>query len=199
MPVGVNLEIFKPVPGISREPRSVVFLARMSQSKKPDVLVEALGELANKKEDFKAKFFGNPPIGQEEFYDKLKNLVTELKLSPSVSFVPGVANSDAPSIFSAFEIFVNLSPAGMYDKTIFEAAACGCLVLATSPDFAALVGDDRFYVTDTAPKALADKLAIILNLPEAEKESLRGKFKSIAAGQGLKNLSEKIFKEIKAK
>jgi glycosyltransferase involved in cell wall biosynthesis len=40
----------------------------------------------------------------------------------------------------------------MYDKTLFEAAACGCIVLAASKDFAQTAGQ-AFYFKDAVDLA----------------------------------------------
>lgn len=192
MPVGVDVEIFKPTVGVERKKRSIIFFARMSESKRPGVLLDALRLLMKRGADFSAKFYGNPPPAEKDFYEKLKQSFPELERYG----MPGVSNADAPRVFSEYEIFVNLSRAGMYDKTLFEAAACGCLVLAVSPDFAELVGDERFQITDLNPEAIADKLEKLLNLPDAEKFVLSEKFRAIAAGQDLQNLAVKLAEEI---
>ncbi len=196
MPVGVDTELFKPVADIKREPRSIIFYGRMSQSKRPDILLKALAELVRKGIGFIAKLFGNPPEREQKFYEDLKKSALDFGLSSRVGFLRSVPHIDGSKIFSAHEIFVNLSPAGMYDKTLFEASGCGCLVLSTSPDFAELVKDNRFFVTDLNPEAVAQKLEKILNFPESEKGELSKKFQQIALAQSLQNLSQKLFKEI---
>ncbi len=169
-----------------------MFLARMSRSKRPEILLGALRELKKKGVEFTAKFYGDPPATETDFYENLKENFPELKQWG----IAGIPNTEAPRVFSANEIFVNLSPAGMYDKTLFEAAACGCLVLAVSPDFAELVGDERFYITGTNPAAIADKLEKILNLSDSEKSALSEKFRNLSASQNLKKLSDQLLVEI---
>ncbi|MBU6323774.1 glycosyltransferase [Patescibacteria group bacterium] len=61
----------------------------------------------------------------------------------------------AGALFAANEIFVNTSPSGMFDKTLFEAGACGCTVLSSSKDFAALADPDTYFET---PEQLAARL-----------------------------------------
>jgi hypothetical protein len=46
-----------------------------------------------------------------------------------INFLPGVPNSQTPEIYASHEIFLNLTSLGSFDKTILEAAACGCRVL----------------------------------------------------------------------
>jgi peptidoglycan/xylan/chitin deacetylase (PgdA/CDA1 family)/glycosyltransferase involved in cell wall biosynthesis len=153
MPVGVDTERFKPDERISRVPHSILFLARMSPSKRPDMLVDALAALAHGGIDFTATFVGSPLPKDSSYYERLKEKVRPF--ANRVSFLPGVPNSETPDLYRAHEVFVNASPSGMLDKTLFEAAACGCRVLFASADFAELAGSAVHF--DTAAE-LANRL-----------------------------------------
>jgi glycosyltransferase involved in cell wall biosynthesis len=149
MPVGVDTERFFPDGNIVRRAHSILFLGRVSPSKRPEMLIDALALLAQKGAIFTASFVGYALPKDDAYYEGLKEKVRLLGLSESVSFHPGVPNSKTPSLYRAHEIFVNTSPAGMLDKTIFEAAACGCLVFAASPDFADMAGDEYTFGSTT--------------------------------------------------
>ena len=112
-----------------------------------------------------------------------------------VVFKPGLPYLEGPKVFSVNEIFVNLSPSGMYDKMLFEAACCECLVLTTSKDFAGLV-DERFHISDERLVAIADKLEKLLALPASEREVLGKKMREIALTQSLDNLATKLSQTI---
>ena len=75
MPIGIDLNRFKPMTEQKRKPRSILFLARMSPVKKPDVLVEALVLLANRKVDFVANFYGDAGVP--------KNVQRQIRLQAS--------------------------------------------------------------------------------------------------------------------
>lgn len=157
MPVGVDTGVFSPVQGIVRAPRSVLSLGRIAPSKRLEVLIEALGLLARKGVDFSATIVGTPLPKDQEYCESLKKSAQEL--GSRIAFVPGVPSAQTPRLFSAHQAFVNCSRSGMYDKTIFEAAACGCGVLASSDDWRALAGD-QYYFKDAAE--LAGKLEGLL-------------------------------------
>ncbi|MCR4276205.1 MAG: glycosyltransferase family 4 protein [Candidatus Parcubacteria bacterium] len=162
MPVGVDTERFFPDARIPRIPRSILFLSGMWPSKRPEVLVDALAILAREGQTFTADFYGSPLPETRDYYEKLKEKVRALGLASSVTFYPGPPNYQTPDIFRAHEIFVNCSPSGMFDKTLFEAAACGALVVASSVDFALLAGQDTWF--DSA-ETLAARLALVLGNP----------------------------------
>lgn len=145
MPVGVDTERFFPDACVKRKSRSILFLARMASSKRPDMLIDALAMLASGDIEFTATFVGSPMPADAEYYGSLKEKVRTLDLADRVTFHPGIPNGQTPDLYRAHEIFVNTSPSGMLDKTIFEAAACGCHVLAASADFAALAGPDTHF------------------------------------------------------
>ncbi len=147
MPVGVDTQTFFVNEAVSRVPHSVLFLARMSPAKRVEMLIDALALLAAEELNFTATFVGSPPPDQLAYYENLKQVVQAKGLSNRVRFLPAVANSDTVDLYRAHEVFVNTSPSGMFDKTLFEAAACGAKVLAASKDFAELAGKDAYFET----------------------------------------------------
>ncbi|HEY4498587.1 MAG TPA: glycosyltransferase [Candidatus Paceibacterota bacterium] len=143
MPVGVDMELYRPAGAVARIPRSILFYARIAPSKRPHMLLEALKDLHAKGVAFTASFYGSPLPNDIAYHEGLKRTVQDIGLSRQVRFAAGLPYLEGPQVFSAHDIFVNLSPSGMYDKTLFEAAGCECLVLACSADFARLM-DKQF-------------------------------------------------------
>lgn len=163
MPVGVDTERFTTPMNATRKPRSILFLARMSPSKRPEMLIDALATLAREHSDFVADFYGSPLPQDESYYESLKERVRTLGITRHISFYTGVSNDQTPELYRTHEIFVNTSPSGMLDKTIFEAVACGCIVLASSADFSEIAGTNSYF--DTAID-LAERLKEALALDE---------------------------------
>lgn len=145
MPVGVDTDRFSAGAHIVRKPHSILFLSRISPSKRPEMLIDALALLAVKSQTFNAIFVGSPLPKDVAYYESLKEKVRSLSLADSVTFLPGVPNAETPDLYRAHQIFVNTSQSGMFDKTLFEAAACGCRVFASSKDFATLAGEGSYF------------------------------------------------------
>ncbi|MDE2021699.1 MAG: glycosyltransferase family 4 protein [Patescibacteria group bacterium] len=175
MPVVADTERFTPDAHVARKPHSILFLARMAPSKRPEMLIDALAELARSGVDFNATLVGSPLPRDEKYYEGLKEKVCELGLEDNAIFLPGVPNEETPDLYRAHEIFVNASPSGMLDKTLFEAAACGCLPLAASADWAEQAGADLSF-TDAA--SLARRLAVTLAYSPADIEARAAKLRS---------------------
>ena len=192
MPVGVDLTVFRPE-GV-RTPRSILFLARFAPSKNPGVLLDALSILKERGVAFSASFYGSPLPRDAAYWESEKRRAHELGLSGSVTYYEGVPNSSTPRIYSAHEIFVNCSASGMYDKTIFEAAACGALSMAASLDYSA-IADPRLSFDGTA-RDLAVKLGEILALPALEKEHMQKECRIIAERNSLHTLGARLLAEV---
>lgn len=168
MPVGIDTKRFKPDEHIQRKSHSILFLSRMSPSKRPEMLIDALAELAQKNVDFTASLVGSPLPRDEAYYEGLKEKVRSLGLADQISFHPGIPNDQTPNLYRSHEIFINTSPSGMLDKTMFEAAACGCIVLSSSADFAELAGHDSYFESSTE---LAERLTSALAHPSASQSA----------------------------
>ena len=175
-------------------PRSILFLARFAPSKRPEVLLDALGILKERNVSFSASFYGSPLVGDGAFLEREQEHMRQLGLSDSVKFYAGVSNAETPPIYRAHELFVNCSKSGMYDKTIFEAAACGCLVLAASADYST-IGDPRLSFDGSADN-LAQKLQALLALSPQEKAALQKQGMMLAEGHSLETLGRRLLREM---
>lgn len=195
MPVGVDTSLFKSDSLVVRKPNSILFLARMSPVKKPDLLIKALVELHTQGLDFSASFYGDPISADEVYYSSLKRQVAEAGLDNKVVFYPGIANNQTPAIYNAHEIFVNLSSSGMYDKTIFEAMACGCLVLVSNENLRGQI-DDNFVFKQDDLAELGLKLKQLLGYTREQVEASRAKLGQFAESHSLERLSDKLFTAI---
>jgi len=143
MPVGIDTEFFKPNPTVERIPNSVLFLGRISPVKK---VLEFIGWV--KKNDYTVTLAGPILDRDKEYGDKvLKNL------SEKIKYVGSVGQEEARRLYQTHEMYANFTPAGSFDKTILEAAACGAKLFVQNPDF-----KTDFKVEDHSIKALMEKL-----------------------------------------
>ncbi len=192
MPVGVDTDVFKP--GGDRAPRSILFLGRIAPSKHPDVLVEALGLLHTRGVDFTASLYG-PTLPKDESYRAaLSRRIRELGLASKVSLHEGVQHSETSRLYASHEVFVNLSESGMYDKTLFEAAASGCIVVSRSDDFAHAFSE--CFTFDGSAESLADALEEGIRMPAAEGEEVFRALRAVAESNSLRALGDRLAEEI---
>ncbi len=184
MPVGVDIKS-STAKEIQRISKSILFLARIAPSKRPDMLVEALGILKGRDVHFSASVYGAPLPEHVAYYESIQHRAQELGLTGLVTFLGAVRHEEVAGIYAANEIFVNLSNSGMYDKTLFEAAAQGCAVLACSRDFAELSGTPA--VAPTA-QDVANRLEHMLLKPEPPAFDIQK--------HSLENLAKAVFNEV---
>ena len=194
MPVGIDTDIFVLAADISRNPNSILSLGRVAPSKKLHVLIEALALLKKRGVHFCASLYGSVHPSDEAYSASLKLNVSNFGLADIVMFHPGIPHSATPSVYNEHGIFVNLSESGMYDKTIFEAAACGTVVLAASKDLAELADERCITTGDSAD--IATKLEALLALSAEEREGLRAALRALAERHSLAALGERLSAEM---
>jgi len=192
MPVGVDTRRFsqgeKPIPG------SILFLARMAPSKRAELLLEALVLLKEKNIPFTASLVGSPLPKDEAYYESLRSRAQALGIADTVTFTPGPSYEEATAVFQRHEIFVNASRSGMFDKTLFEAAAGGALPIAVSEDWKKLAGDDLAFEAD--PESLAERLSALLAFPPHEKERIRAHLRGLVESHSLATLVTRLREEV---
>lgn len=171
MPVGIDTNLFK-IKSDDSEPSvkigKILFLSRMSPIKKPDLLIEALNILNKKNVSFKADFYGDALPKDEDYYSSLKTRVKEMGMEDKVKFYKGIPNYETPKIYSEYEIFVNLTPSGSFDKTILEAVACGCLLVIANKSLSGEV-DERMIIEKESPDKIAERINFWLKASGEEK------------------------------
>lgn len=195
MPVGVDIEYFKPQQNIERRKGSILFLARFSPTKRPDLLIEALKNVADSGIEYTASIYGDPIESDVEYYESIKARVLKYRLEQRVTFYKGLPNYETPKIYSAHEIFVNLSSSGMYDKTIFEAMACSCLIIASNDNLRGRISDD-FVFKQGDLKELTKKLEKLLDYSVGQKQVAVQELRKFTESHSLKNLANRLFKKI---
>lgn len=144
MPVGIDTDFFKPDPSIVRMPNSILFLGRISPVKKVLEFVEWFNTLDSK---FTATVAGSA-LPRDKSYEKL----VKSKADKRITFIGEVTQEKALKLYQSHETYVNKTPAGSFDKTIFEAKACGMKLIVDNPDA------KDFKVEDHSLKKLAQRL-----------------------------------------
>lgn len=192
MPVGIDTNLFVAKQGIKRIPRSVLFLGRVSPVKKPDLLTKALIEIKKQNIEFTASFYGDPLPVDQKYYESLKEMVKVAELSDLIKFYKGIPNTKTVEIYNSHDIFVNLSSSGMYDKTIFEAMACECLVLASNDNLHGLI-DGQFIFKEGDEEELVEKLKKLLNLDKDVAKEYGSRLRDVVIERhSLRELSNKL-------
>ncbi len=155
MPVGIDTAFFKPDPQASRATHSILFLGRISPVKKVLEFVEWFNQQA---ESYSATLAGEA-LPKDKAYEAL----VRRRASNRIKFVGPVTQNQALELYQTHETYVNKTPAGSFDKTIFEAAACETKLLLDNEDLKFLESKSshelrNFVVQNHSLNLLMDKL-----------------------------------------
>ncbi len=196
MPVGFDTEALKDLPKVSRVPRSILVIGRLSPSKNIHLIVEALIELHQRGVSFTADFYGHTPPEAVSYRERLIDQVRELGLDKIINFHPGVPNTETRWLYATHEIVVNASPSGMLDKTMFSAMGRGCLVLVSNRDLADQI-PNQFIFQEGNVEDLTRALQAILVLPDSEKRNFsRFLQKFVIENHSISSLAIRLFEFI---
>lgn len=174
MPVGVDVESLNTDEVFEVPNNSILFLARLDPSKKPETILQALKKLQDENIRFTMDFVGGVSVDKYPNYEaEIKKYKSDLGLGDNVRFVGAVPNTDTYKYYLSHDIYVNVAKSGMLDKTIFKALAAGCLPLTTSIDFNEMIFDvvgDELKVEQDSVDSLVEKLKHALELDTEHKK-----------------------------
>lgn len=109
----------------------------------------------------------------DERYPAARQLVQAFKLDQGVRFLPDIAESDLPALYSAATLFVYPSLYEGFGLTPLEALACGSAVICSNrSSLPEVVGEAARLVDPLDPQALATAILDLLNDPH-QREELR--------------------------
>jgi glycosyltransferase involved in cell wall biosynthesis len=164
MPIGIDTKQFAPQEN-TPEKGSVLFLGRLDTVKNVDIFVEALGRLADQK--FHANIYGSPTYADESYARAVKERAALMVERGLVSFYPAVRHDKAAALYASHAIYVNLTPSGSFDKTIGEALASGCVVVAANAAVEDVLGD--LLVAPLSTDCAAERIRYALALSNEER------------------------------
>lgn len=142
MPAGIDTSIFVTNPVPSRKKYSICMVGRISPVKHVDMGIQAVKELIQSGVQVSLAVIGPVPEKDKQYYEGLKKYVEQNSLGLFVSFLPAVQYANLPAVFNEYQICLNLTDTGSFDKTIVEAAACGAIPLTTNSSMGGLLPDD---------------------------------------------------------
>ncbi len=192
MPAGINTKMFHPTPGVVRKKYSVCMVGRVSPIKKVHLALEAIKVLILRGVQVSLSIIGPVLDNDLDYSEKLKKYAQDNNLLNAVSFKDGAPIDKIPEIFSSFEICLNLTPAGSFDKTIVEAAACGAVPLVSNESLKGLLPD--ICITEDSAEGIATSLQKLLE--PKEQVRIQNELKVFVESQSLSELVKKLLLEM---
>ena len=165
VPVGVDPEMFRPVPGVRRVPGRIVTTASADVAMKGlKYLLEAVAKLRTER-NVELVIIGRPTEGSAS-----ADLFAELGLTDCVSWVHGVSDERIVELYSEAEVAVVPSLYEGFSLPAIEAMSCGVPLVTTTggalPEVAGSHGETCFQVSPGDGEALAAMLGTVLDQPD---------------------------------
>jgi glycosyltransferase involved in cell wall biosynthesis len=160
MPVGIDTELFRP--GMAPKRGTALSLGRIAPSKRLEIFVDAMRECS----DLTGDIYGEALPKNRAYREKLQT-----SAPANVAFYGGVPPAETPALYDSHKYFVNCSPDGMFDKTIFEALAAGALAVSSNRNLRDAI-DPRLSFDGTVA-GLVQTLRRLENLSASDTEALR--------------------------
>ncbi len=165
VPVGVDPELFRPVPGVARVPGRIVTTASADVALKGlRFLLEAVAKLRTERSDVHLVVIGRPKEGGQS-----EATIAELGLADHVEFISGVPDSRIVELYSEAELAVVPSLYEGFSLPAIEAMSCGIPLVATTggalPEVTGTDGDTVVHVEPGDAGALAVTLRRALDDP----------------------------------
>jgi glycosyltransferase involved in cell wall biosynthesis len=166
VPVGVDPDLFRPLPDVARVPGRLVTTASADVTMKGlRFLLEALAKLRTERDDVHLVVIGRPKEGGAS-----AATIERLGLSGAVEFVHGVPEERIIELYSEAQLAVVPSLYEGFSLPAIEAMACGCPLVATTggalPEVVGDDGDTALLVPPGDSDALAGRLRGALDDPE---------------------------------
>ncbi|MBI2708907.1 MAG: glycosyltransferase family 4 protein [Actinobacteria bacterium] len=159
VPVGVDPELFRPVPGVARRPGHLITTASADVAMKGlSYLLEAVAKLRTERPEVHLTVIGRKKEG-----GKSAATIERLGLTGAVEFVTGVPDERIVELYSEAELAVVPSLYEGFSLPAIEAMSCGVPVVATTggalPEVVGADGDTALLVPPGDTEALAARIA----------------------------------------
>lgn len=121
-PMGVCTETFNPLPNITKNKISLIFVGRLISTKRPQLTLLILKELLEN------NLLANLIIvGQGPEEDSLRKKTKELNLTNNVTFMGFVPHKELPGLLNKSQFLLMTSESEGFGLTALEAMACGTI------------------------------------------------------------------------
>lgn len=139
---------------------------------------------------------GEPGEKDLQYAESIHKRIAVAGLSEDIMFRGKVSNAETPAIYNQYEIFVNLTPTGSFDKTILEAMACETVVVVSNRAYEHILPDDLqklLLFRENDSHDLAQKLAGVLKLSPEEKKKIGARLREcVIRGHSMEHLVKQL-------
>ncbi len=185
IPPGVDVTHFHPLPadeakarlGVPTDNHMLLFVGRIEPLKGVDTLLRAVALIAAEHPDWMSRLclsviggnLGPDGASENEEMARLLELRQELGIGNMVTFLGARGQDTLPDYYAAADIVIVPSHYESFGLVALEAMACGTPVIASEVGGLAFLvknGQTGFHIPERDPRALADKIMLLLTNPD---------------------------------
>lgn len=194
----IDTNLFSNKPINKSQDLPIIFVGRVSRSKRIDLLIENFKRLGNIQNQL--HIYG-PEITNHDQRCKLEllELIEKLNLKGKVLFKGSVDRKSLPKIYSNSIMHINLTQKGFGDKVALESMSCGIPTIYANSDF------NEFIPTEISKHLyfendLSEKIKALLALDESKRNEIGIKLHGIIKNNhSLSTLGDRLFNAITSK
>ena len=197
VPVGVDPELFAPLPEISRVPGRLITTASADVTMKGlSFLLEAVAKLRTE------RHIELTIIGKAKTDSAASRAISDLGLADAVTFVSGVSDRRIVELYAEAELAVVPSLYEGFSLPAIEAMSCGVPLVATTggalPEVAGKHGETCFLTEPGDAEALASVLHDALDSPEARDRVGRAGRERVVSQWSWRHTAERTVEQYRA-
>ena len=197
VPVGVDPELFAPLPEIARVPGRLITTASADVTMKGlSFLLEAVAKLRTE------RHIELTIIGKAKTDSAASRTISELGLADAVTFVSGVSDRRIVELYAEAELAVVPSLYEGFSLPAIEAMSCGVPLVATTggalPEVAGKHGETCFLTEPGDAEALASALQDALDSPEARDRVGRAGRERVVSQWSWRHTAERTVEQYRA-
>ncbi len=185
----IDTNHFSPQGEVVREAYKIIFVGRITPIKRLEDFLYTVLLLRNKGIPVSASLYG--PVADAAYAKRLEEIREKEGLREHVAFMGTRTQDELVSVYQHASILLNTSMTQSMDKTVLEAALCGCLPVTANVAFRELLANTGFFTEEGTPEKYADILETIM---ASDSDSLRRHLRErVIESHSIQTFSNRIF------
>jgi glycosyltransferase involved in cell wall biosynthesis len=169
--------------------KEIIFVGRIMPVKRIEDFLDTAYILSSQDASLLFRVIG--PVGDEAYFAKIKQKCAELNLQNKVHFVGSKTQIELVDIYQKAAFFLNTSVTHSMDKTVLEAALCGCIPVTGNKAFVDLLQEDGLYKERATGEDYASMITKLLASPKTDMQNILRQH--VIAQHSLDTFSNRIF------
>lgn len=181
MPAGVDMGYLFDKK-MKRKEASILSIGRISPVKNILGIVQMISTLNERGWNGNAYIYGDSPSRDKQYEEEVHCKATSLVQNGIISFKHNVSYGNVVDVYNKYEVYVNFTKTGSLDKTIFEAMACGTMVVVSNQSLLGRIPNEC-VCSGVDIEDFVDRVHNYFNFPGAKKNEIIAHLKKYAENE----------------